>query len=115
MSENVTLPPEPFWVHPSGYFIEKPAVLLENTRNTCVSGMSPVAAEFASADNAPGAAVDEEAGEVGVAGAGDVVLFGALEEEPEEPQPAAATASTAATARVVHRSCAMPRHAAEQT
>jgi hypothetical protein len=36
--------------------IEYPAPLLWNTRNTWLSGMSPVAAEAASPDSAPGEA-----------------------------------------------------------
>ena len=56
MSLNVTSAGLPCCVHPSGYLIEYAAPLLWNTRNTWLSGMSPVAAEAASPDSAPGEA-----------------------------------------------------------
>src|SRR5438094_9719466 len=53
LSRKATLRPEPLWVHPSGYLIAYPAVLLWNTRKIWLSGMSPVAAECTSAASAP--------------------------------------------------------------
>src|SRR5437660_12903055 len=93
--------PEPWIVHPSGYFIENPA--LWSTRNTWLSGMSPVAADCASAESAPGAPAvalvvveafaDVAAGAVAPVGAAAVVV-----DEEEEPHPAATAEKTSAKA-----------------
>src|SRR5881227_784760 len=53
LSRKLTSPPDPFWAQPSGYEIEYAAALSWNVRKTWLSGMSPVAALFASADSAP--------------------------------------------------------------
>jgi two-component system OmpR family response regulator len=88
--------------------MEKPEVLLEKTRKTWLSGMSPVAADVASADSAPGAAVDEDPVAVEVAEACGVVALDEVEEDFEEPQPAAASAASAAAAMTVVRIGAIP-------
>src|SRR5438552_1775582 len=55
LSRKVTRAPTPCCAHPSGYFIEYAAAASRKLMNTWLSGMSPVAAEFASACNADGA------------------------------------------------------------
>jgi two-component system, OmpR family, response regulator len=54
LSWKVTFLPDPRCVQPSGYLMAYPAARLRNVRNTWLSGMSPVAADLASADSAPG-------------------------------------------------------------
>src|SRR4051812_33709303 len=81
LSWNVTWPPLRFWAQPSGYFIEKPSFASLKVRKFWLSGMSPVAADLASADSASG---DPEPALL-------VVL------EPDElPQPVTAAAPAAA-------------------
>jgi hypothetical protein len=70
--------------HPSGYFIDHPAPL-RNTRKTWLSGMSPVAAAFASACRAPddGAALVVAGGAVVAAGVTVAVVDVVAEELPQ--------------------------------
>src|SRR5580700_8812736 len=99
LSEKVTLRPSPLRVQPSGYDMLYPATGSVKVRNTWLSGMSPVAADCASADRAatpcelPAVDVDELAGavvlEVGVPGWVAV------------PQPTPARASRPQTASVI--------------
>src|SRR5438105_4926534 len=55
LSRKVTRAPAPCCAHPSGYLIEYAAAASRKLMNTWLSGMSPVAAEVASACNADGA------------------------------------------------------------
>src|SRR5262245_37149243 len=105
LSRNITRWPVPCWAQPPGYLIEQPAPL-RKTRNTWLSGMSPVAAAFASPWSASaldpaeagGAAAAEGAGGGG-AGGGDAACL-AL------PQPAASAAMRTVSSRIlVQRSC----------
>jgi hypothetical protein len=91
LMRNVTLFPEPDWVQPSGYFIENPAERSLYTRKTWLSGMSPVAAERASAERVP-APDDCPLPPLDAA----CVLFAddVLDELLLDPQPAARPAST---------------------
>src|SRR5438309_7566654 len=92
LSRNVTCPPAPRCPQPSGYFIEYPAALFRNVRNTWLSGMSPVAAACASGVSGDGAAAVVVApcrGTVVVVVAGDEA-----DEVCEPPQPARAAGTT---------------------
>src|SRR5436309_7073931 len=55
LSRKVTRAPAPCCAQPSGYFIEYAAAASRKLMNTWLSGMSPVAAEFASACKADAA------------------------------------------------------------
>jgi hypothetical protein len=102
---KVTSAPEPLWVQPSGYLIEYAgAPVSVNVRKFWLSGMSPVAAERASADRAPAAAsgvLADPPGELVPA------LEPVLEVFALEPQPPAAASATAqdAPARSLNVKC----------
>src|SRR5256714_5173105 len=59
LSRNVTSDPLPCCAQPSGYFIEYAAAASRNLMKTWLSGMSPVAAEVASACRPDGEAAVE--------------------------------------------------------
>src|SRR5437588_8442490 len=82
LSRKVSRMPPPLCAQPSGYFIDHPAAASWKTRKTWLSGMSPVAAEAASACSAPGPVLDPP----------DVVVGSPCVTEELEPQPASATA-----------------------
>src|SRR2546423_3821718 len=100
LSRKVTRSPEPVCAQPSGYFIEYPALGLWNVRKTWLSGMSPAAADCASACRAPGVVELLALGAVTVpveelvepwAGVGAAACF--------EPQPATASSPPAARSK----------------
>src|SRR5438105_13834820 len=93
LSRKVTRAPVPCCAHPSGYFIEYAACASRKRMNTWLSGMSPVAAAFASAWSAlaegvvvPVAAVLVAAEMVGGADIAGVTVF-------LPPQPVSAKAA----------------------
>src|SRR5439155_8512916 len=95
LSRKATCLPEPFCAQPSGYFIDQPAARFRKTRKTWLSGMSPVAAEFASACKAPGDEVCVVPGlpEFAVVVAAGLVARAALVLDlPDPPQPASTRA-----------------------
>ena len=105
LSWKVTWVPEPLCAQPSGYFINQPAAAERKTRKTWLSGMSPVAAELASAWRAPAPV----AGAVVVAAGCDVA---ARVEDPTEGVPAelrapphAVRVAALATARTAPNAC----------
>ena len=95
LSRNARCDPFPLCAHPSGYFIEYPAAEFRKVRKTWLSGMSPVAAAFASACSAPADAVLPAAvvatGVVVVTDVVGVAVFVA-------PQPATTRAASSDTA-----------------
>ena len=94
----MTLPLVPERVHPSGYLIENPAERAANVRNTWLSGMSPVAAERASADSALGPPEPEPVA-MPVALAPLPALTPLAVDPCEEPPQPASTLVAASTAR----------------
>jgi len=115
LSEKDTFPPVPLCVQPSGYFIDHPADASVKTRKTWLSGMSPVAAECASAERAP-AAPDVEAGAEEappeLLGADEAVDAEELLEEPQPDAPSPATRLSAASADGIFGLQGMPARVA---
>jgi hypothetical protein len=75
----VTRLPDPLCAQPSGYLIEYPARVLVKTTYTWLSGMSPVAAAFAS----PCRAFGEDSAVADVVGTAAVVVGAAVFEPPQ--------------------------------
>ena len=111
LSRNETCFPNPFCAQPSGYFIDHLEGAFRKARKTWLSGMSPVAAEFASAWSAGGGAwavvvaVDARCLEAG----GETLVAGALVvdfDAEEPPQPASQTTTQKeAAASAIRRIC----------
>ena len=98
LSRKVTRAPVPCCAHPSGYFIEYAEAASWKRMNTWLSGMSPVAADVASACRADGAEpLVVRAGAVAEAVVVWPPALGAL--LLLEPQPATSSAATKTATR----------------